>query len=83
MHEYYFTFRSITTAQRGAAVCSRVGIASRLQRTPSQMARQGCGYSLRIRPENAAVVARLLQAEQIDFQRVYYYDGKTPAEVQL
>lgn len=45
----YITFRSVTSAQRGAEALRAIGIQGTLIRTPAALAAQGCGYSLRIR----------------------------------
>ena len=49
MKNYYITFRSITYAQRGAQILRRAGIDCILRRTPKQMTKRGCGYSLQLR----------------------------------
>ena len=54
MHEYYFTFRSITTAQRARELLRRQKLPGVLLRTPKAMALQGCGHSLRV-PAGAAM----------------------------
>lgn len=82
MNEYYFTFRSITTAQLAAAALDRAGIPHVLLRTPKAMAGQGCGYSLRIAQMRAEQAARLLRQENITFQRIYQ-PGEIPVEVRL
>ena len=83
MTDYYFTFRSITTAQRGQRICNEAGIGSYLMRTPKQLARQGCGYSLKIPADQAQSAANLLRQANISFQRIYQNVPESPTEVIL
>lgn len=71
MIEYCFTFRSITTAQRGQRVLERNGISSRLVRTPKSMAEQGCGYCLRLPLGQGETAAAELNANGVAYKRVY------------
>lgn len=82
MLEYYFTFRSVTTAQRAAELLSGFGITNKLCRTPKSMAGRGCGYSLRICQLWAGEAATLLRREAVSFQRIYQ-PGDPPTEVDL
>ncbi|MEI3130081.1 MAG: DUF3343 domain-containing protein [Oscillospiraceae bacterium] len=61
MNDYYFTFRSITTAQIGSAALHDAGLPHVLLRTPKAMAWQGCGYSLRVTAARAAGTAQCLR----------------------
>ena len=71
MNQYFITFRSVTMAQRGEGSLKRSGIRCNLQRTPRWMEEQGCGYCLRLRPEDAARALQQLRKEQIQFRKVY------------
>lgn len=46
MHQYCFTFRSVTAAQQGMGVLLRHGIRCELTRTPKSLSSYGCGYAL-------------------------------------
>ena len=71
MKVYYFTFRSVTLAQRGEGVLKGAGQHCTLARTPRWMEERGCGYCLRIRPaDTLAAVERLRQAGAA-FSKVY------------
>ena len=83
MTDYYFTFRSITTAQRAQRVCNEAGIGSYLMRTPKQLAKQGCGYSLKIPADRAGSAAELLRQADVPFQRIYQNMPSSPTEVLL
>lgn len=65
------TFRSVTPAQRGEGVLRRAGFICSIQRTPRWMEEQGCGYSLRVRQQEAHKGAELLREAQIPFRKVY------------
>ena len=71
MNQYFITFRSVTMAQRGEGSLKRKGIRCDLQRTPRWMEEQGCGYCLRLRPEDAGRALQQLRKEQIQFRKVY------------
>ena len=71
MIEYCFTFRSITTAQRGQRVLEQNGIFSRLARTPKLIAEQGCGYCLHLPLAQGEAAAMLLKEKGVAFKRVY------------
>ena len=60
MNGYYFTFRSVTAAQRGQERLRTAGIPSQLSRTPASLAVNGCGYCLRLTARWAGQAARLL-----------------------
>ena len=83
MEEYLFTFRSITTAQRGKLTLERNQITSRLSRTPRVLASAGCGYCLRIRPADAGAAAKLLREAGIQVQKYYRHgpDGAVEEEM--
>ena len=65
------TFRSITPAQQAQRVLRRSGIEADLQRTPRQLEHRGCGYGLRIRPEQTEEAVMLLRSGGIRFNRIF------------
>lgn len=67
------TFRNVTPAQRGENLLRQNGIESVLQRTPRWMEEQGCGYSLRIRCQDAAAALQLLRGQQISYRKLYLH----------
>lgn len=67
------TFRSVTPAQRAEQVLRRMGIECALGRTPRQMEELGCGYSLRIRPVDAARAVTALRQHQVNYRKVYLF----------
>jgi hypothetical protein len=76
MKNYYITFRSITYAQRGEQILRRAGIDCILRRTPKQMTKRGCGYSLQLRRNAFLPAMERLQAEQLPFGQVYALDDR-------
>ena len=69
----FVTFRSVTFAQRGESELKKVGITCNVQRTPRWMEEQGCGYSIRLRCQDAAVAVELLKRKQVPFRKVYLH----------
>lgn len=49
MYEYYFTFQSITHAQRALNELFRVGISAELIRSPKRLSAMGCSYTVKTR----------------------------------
>lgn len=71
MEMNFITFRSVTPAQRGQRLLQQAGIESTLLRTPRWMEERGCGYCLRLRPENTVKAAGLLRQGKLAFSKVY------------
>ena len=71
MYECYFTFRSITAAQRAERILLERGIRSKLLRSPKFLSIKGCGYALRIQNRDAITAATLLAAAQVNYSAVY------------
>lgn len=80
MNGYYFTFRSVTAAQRGQRMLSSAGIPSTMQRTPATLSVHGCGHCLRVSPRWAAQAAKVLQGSGV--QRCYARTGDGFEEAQ-
>ena len=71
MYECYFTFRSITAAQRAERVLLAKGIGAKLLRSPKFLSIKGCGYALRIRSRDAVSAAAVLTGAQVNYGAVY------------
>lgn len=65
------TFRSVTPAQRAENLLRRAGFECSVQRTPRWMEEQGCGYSLRVRMQDAVRCAEHLQEAGISYRKIY------------
>lgn len=74
MNGYYFTFRSVTAAQRGQERLRAAGIPSQLSRTPAALAVNGCGYCLHVAVRWASRAARTLGA--LGLQRCFLRTGE-------
>lgn len=61
MNDYYFTYRSVTLAQRALRALTDAGIPARLRRTPGPLAKNGCGYCLQVSPGRAGAAAETLR----------------------
>ena len=61
MNDYYFTFRSVTRAQRALRALTDARIPAELRRTPGPLAKNGCGYCLRVSPRWIAQAAEALR----------------------
>ena len=78
------TFRSVTPAQRAEGILRRAGFECSIQRTPRWMEEQGCGYSLRVRCQDAPQCVLLLKENQVSFRKIYLKrDNATVEEVVL
>lgn len=71
MRSEYITFRSVTLAQRGERALRRDGVDCVLQRTPRWMEERGCGYCLRLRPQDTVRAVRQLRQGGVTFSRVF------------
>lgn len=71
MYDYFFTFRSVTAAQGGARRLESAGIPAAIVRTPRNLQKQGCGYSLRIRAKQFSAAQQVLRQEGAAFQKIY------------
>jgi len=71
MKTYYITFRSITFAQRGERLLRQGGLDCSLQRTPKWMEQRGCGYCLRVRPNDALRALELLKWGNAPYSKLY------------
>lgn len=75
MYDNFFTFRSVTTAMRGSRILEGIGISSITVRTPKRLQQQGCGYSLRVRGDDAARAKQALEQAEIHYSRIYRKDA--------
>lgn len=71
MYDYYFTFRSVTSAMEGRRALERAGVSAVTVRTPGELRHNGCGYSLRVREEQLAEAKRILETSRLRYQKLY------------
>lgn len=75
MQQYYFTFRSVTAAMEGRKDLERAGIRAQMVRTPIQLRKQGCGYSLRVAQQSYRASEAILSQGERRYQRCYLRSG--------
>lgn len=71
MNRDFITFRSITPAQQAQRILRYAGLEAVLSRTPRALEQLGCGYCLRLRPENTQQALVLLQQAGVPFRKIY------------
>lgn len=74
---YLIMCRSLTYAQRTAAVLERVGIPARTIRSPKHLSGDGCGYSVKIKKEDLDACLEILHRTGLGPKRVFaaMHDG--------
>ena len=70
MRSICITFRSVTLAQRGERTLRTGGVDCTLQRTPRWMEERGCGYCLRLKPQDGARSVQLLRSAGVTYSKV-------------
>ena len=70
MRSICITFRSVTLAQRGERALRAAGVECTLQRTPRWMEERGCGYCLRLRPQDATRGVQYLRGNGVGYSKV-------------
>ncbi len=71
MYDYYFTFRSITGAQRGERALQQEGVGYALLRSPKKLSRKGCGYALKMREKNVYAALIALEHWGVEYGKLY------------
>lgn len=71
MRQYYFTFRSVTSAMQEQKRLEGAGVRATVVRTPSALRKQGCGYSLYVRQQAFAAAQAILSQGEKRYQKVY------------
>ena len=78
MYEYYFTFLSVTAAQRGMTDLLQRGIYAELVRTPRRVAENGCGYALKVKAGDGYGASSVLKLSGVNPVKVLrmFSDGR-------
>lgn len=71
MFDCYFTFRSITGAQRGERALKKESLHCTLLRAPKALSMKGCGYALRICSGEALAARTALKIWGIEYGKIY------------
>lgn len=72
---YLIVCRSLTYAQRTAAVLERVGITAHILRSPKVIAGEGCGYSVKVAQRNLSDALRILVQAGFGPKRVFIMES--------
>ncbi len=83
MDYYLLIARSVTQAQRMAAVLEGKGIRSTILRAPAALNHKGCSYALRFGGTEPEKVRKILQAAGIQPLPIYEKTGQGYEEVVL
>lgn len=78
MYEYYFTFPSVTFAQRALSELVQKGIAAELIRAPKRISSYGCGYALKVSASDGYVASAVMRSAGIRPSKSIrvYFDGR-------
>ena len=80
MKHCLITFRSVTPAQKAEQALRRAGMHCSLRRTPRWMQENGCSYCIRLSTNGIADAVHQLEAEGMDFRKVYRLNQAGDAE---
>ena len=69
---YLIICRSLTYAQRTAAVLERAGITARILRSPKSIAGEGCSHAVKVSERRLAEALVLLNRAELKPTRVYF-----------
>ena len=73
--ENIIAFASMTNAMKAKDVLRQNGISARLIRTPANLRRGSCGYSLAV-PKSFTRAVELLQMKNIPYKGIFAGDGR-------
>jgi len=68
---YLIICRSLTHAQRTAAVLERAGILARTLRSPKRISGDGCGHSVKIAKRDLEIAIQTLHRAGLEPKRVF------------
>ena len=68
---YLIICRSLTYAQRTAAVLERAGITAHILRAPTSIDSEGCSHAVKVYERNLSLALTLLTREGLSPKRVY------------
>ncbi len=83
MSMIFFTYRSQTQARRGASILREAGIPARLDRTPSYLATDGCGFGLWVPAARRHGAALELRGRGAAYEKSFLAEGSQVREVSL
>ena len=79
MYEYYFTFPSVTFAQRALSELLQKGISAELIRSPRRISSYGCGYALKVSAADGYIASAVMRTAGIRPAKSIrvYFDGRS------
>lgn len=80
MKEYYFTFRSLTLAQRALAFVLQRGERAKLIRAPKLISSYGCSYAVLLTTVSAGMTAAAMQISGFGPDRIFRISAAGHAE---
>lgn len=84
MYDYYFTFQSVSRAQRAVFSLKQRGIQVVLMKTPKAIAQFGCGYAIKVSKSIFYPALRTLRENDISFEHLFRIgENETMEEVVL
>ena len=83
MSMIFFTYRARTQARMGVEVLREAGIPVKLDRTPSNLSQNGCGYGLWVPSGRGKEAAELLRQQERSYMRSYHMENGAAREVRL
>ena len=83
MSMIFFTYRARTQARQAYEILRNAGLPARLERTPSGIAGNGCGFGLRVPATYGKRASNLLRQGNTLYERSYLAEGGKMQEVWL
>ena len=72
---YLIICRSLTYAQRTAAVLERAGISAHIMRSPKSIDGEGCSHAVKVSERSLPLALTLLSREGLNPRRVFIASG--------
>lgn len=72
---YLIICRSLTYAQRTAAVLERAGVSAHIMRSPRSLDAEGCSHAVKVAERNLSLALTLLSRENLSPRRVFIVSG--------
>lgn len=71
MYDYYFTFQSVSRAQRAVFSLTQKGIQAILMKSPKVISQFGCGYAIKVSQTIFYPALQNLQENGISFEHLF------------
>lgn len=81
MSMIFLTFREYMDAREASGILKKRGIKAKLSRTPSILAKNGCGYGIWLSGTQQKATVDELKKLSIRYEKAYLYDGKNYREI--